>query len=204
MSDRDRLLKFEDKKLITYCLTNRNNKTCKDENFWKQRFSDKYGSSALQYKSPKKTWKTFYLQTVYYFSQVPLSASVAFHKPIDKILAYAVKDGQKDLINFFISRGAKNWDLALEGAALRGDIELINYFIAKGANEWGIALVAAASEGHFNLVKFFLSKGVRLEELADAINYAENYPEIVTYLQSKYDQVAKLVNYNEDAIVGVH
>lgn len=41
-----------------------------------------------------------------------------------------------DLINYFISKGADDWNGGLYAATERGDNDLINFFIDKGARDW--------------------------------------------------------------------
>ena len=78
---------------------------------------------------------------------------------VDVALQYAAENNDEELINFFISEGADNWDRALNGAAKYGNKDLVDFFIEKGANDWNFALNGAAEGGHENLVGFFIEKG---------------------------------------------
>ena len=46
----------------------------------------------------------------------------------------------------------------LEQAAKDGDLDLVYFFIEKGADEWDEGMRCAASGGHMDLVKFFKNK----------------------------------------------
>jgi len=48
----------------------------------------------------------------------------------------AVKGGHKELVYFFIEKGACDWNRGMRAAATRGDKELVDFFIAKGADNW--------------------------------------------------------------------
>ncbi len=48
----------------------------------------------------------------------------------------------------------------MEHAAIGGHKDLVDFFIAKGANDWNLGMRHAASGGHKDLVDFFVAKGV--------------------------------------------
>jgi hypothetical protein len=60
------LSELEDRELFNVCF--QRNKyihyICKDENFWRKRFIQKYGNVATKYKPEDRTWKNHYLQVV--------------------------------------------------------------------------------------------------------------------------------------------
>jgi len=56
-------------------------------------------------------------------------------------LVGASRGGHRDLVDFFISKGADNWDEGLEGAAHGGHRDLAYFFIEKGAKIWWISLL---------------------------------------------------------------
>ena len=48
----------------------------------------------------------------------------------------AAKDGDTDLIHFFIQKGAYLWDFGMRDAAQGGHTDLVHFFIEKGADDW--------------------------------------------------------------------
>ena len=45
----------------------------------------------------------------------------------------AARGGHIDLVKFFISKGARNWDYGIHGAAKGGHVEIVKFFVEKGA-----------------------------------------------------------------------
>lgn len=67
---------------------------------------------------------------------------------------------RRELIDYFIEQGYNiNWDYGLRGAARGGYRDLIDFFISKGADYWHGAIQDAARGGHLDLVDFFIEKG---------------------------------------------
>lgn len=54
----------------------------------------------------------------------------------------AALDGQRDLVEFFISKGADDWNWGMSGATYGRQIALINFFISKGANDWNACSIS--------------------------------------------------------------
>ena len=77
----------------------------------------------------------------------------------DVSMRNAVEQGHKNLVEFFIKLGYKDWKIGLEYAALGGHKDLIEFFIKKGATDWDLGMIFAARGGHMNLVKFFINEG---------------------------------------------
>lgn len=77
---------------------------------------------------------------------------------IDDGLIGATQSRDKTLIDFFINKGAEDWDSALCAAAKIGDYELVDFFIERGAHEWLDAMSAACLGGHKHLAEFFKKK----------------------------------------------
>jgi len=73
----------------------------------------------------------------------------------------AAEGGHRDLVDFFIFKGADNWDFGMKGAARGGHRDLVDFFISKGADNWNRGMFGAAKGGHRDLVDFFISKGAR-------------------------------------------
>jgi hypothetical protein len=63
--------------------------------------------------------------------------------------------GHKELVDFFIEKGANDWDDGMYGAAEGGHKELVDFFIQKGADWWNGGMYGAAKGGHKELVDFF-------------------------------------------------
>ena len=49
-------------------------------------------------------------------------------------MVYATDGGHKDLVEFFVEKGADDWDWAMEHAIRKGHEDLQKFFIKKGAN----------------------------------------------------------------------
>ena len=71
----------------------------------------------------------------------------------------AARGGHKDLVEFFIARGASDWDFGMYSAALGGHKDLVDFFIVKGATDWEGGMRDAVQGGHKDLVEFFIGKG---------------------------------------------
>jgi len=72
----------------------------------------------------------------------------------------AASGGHRDLVQFFIEKGADNWNDGMMSAAKGGDKDLVNFFIEKGADYyWNFGMLRAARGGHRDLVQFFIEKG---------------------------------------------
>jgi len=62
-------------------------------------------------------------------------------------------------VEYFVSKGANDWNHGMCGAASGGHTNLVMYFVSKGANNWNWGMREAAFGGHMDLVKYFVSKG---------------------------------------------
>ena len=57
--------KMDDRTLLNYCKTNKKAaELCRDENFWRNRFVNRFGKEAATYKPKDRTWKNHYLYTI--------------------------------------------------------------------------------------------------------------------------------------------
>jgi hypothetical protein len=74
-------------------------------------------------------------------------------------ICYAARGGHQELVNLFISKGADDWNNAMYYTAKGGYKDLVDFFIEKGAKNWNYAIYGAAEGGHKDLVDFFISKG---------------------------------------------
>jgi len=82
-------------------------------------------------------------------------------------LERAAKDGDVDLIEFFIAKGANAWQRGMYGAAVGGHKDLVDFFIDTSWSEhtsmhqvWEYGMWHAALGGHKDLVDFFIDKEV--------------------------------------------
>lgn len=71
----------------------------------------------------------------------------------------AARGGHLDLVQFFVERGADDWDFAIEAAARGGDGKIIAFILEKSKGNFnpGCGLCGAARSGRLELVKFFLA-----------------------------------------------
>jgi len=132
------LSNLDDKSLFNFSISNPKDeylkKLCGDEFFWMNRLKNKFLQEQEEFnnininKNKTRTWKQTYLALVFY------SNKYLPNKAVEEL----AKGGMKniDLINFFIEKGANNWDFGMYGAAIRGNRDLIQFFIDKGANNW--------------------------------------------------------------------
>ena len=51
-------------------------------------------------------------------------------------MSSSVQGGHKDLVEYFISKGANDWNWGMDRAAQGGHKDLVEFFISKGANNW--------------------------------------------------------------------
>lgn len=99
------------------------------------------------------------------YQQFDLAAKFAIIMDFDNhgvtnMLHHVAKSGHRDLVDFFISKGANWWNEGLFGAAQGGHRDLVDFFILKGAHHWNAAIEHSARGGHRNLVDFFISKAI--------------------------------------------
>ena len=138
--------KLDDKSLINFCFVNQNaNHLCQIDSFWRNRLIKKYGQESLEYKSG--TWKQFYLSILKYWND-----------DMDTAMRNAARGGHQELVDFFISKGANDWNYGMYGAAQGGHKDLVIFFISKGAYNWHSGMRKAAKGGHQDLVDFFQQK----------------------------------------------
>jgi len=175
------LKNLDDRDLLSFCQVNKyTNNLCKDEYFWRNRFIKEHGrkiyEEAMKYKSSEKTWRKFYLSIVHYWN-----------KAEDNNFAMngAAKEGHKDLVEFFIEKGANDWNAGMNGAARGGHKDLVEFFISKGADDWNYGMWGAAKGGHKDLVNFFILKGA--DNWDGGMSYAAlgGHKELVNFFISK-------------------
>jgi ankyrin repeat protein len=84
----------------------------------------------------------------------------------DSALEYAIKVGNREIIDLLISYGARN---ALTKASETGDIKLVQYFLDRKPekNECDSALHAAVCTGHKEIIELLLSSGADVNSLGN-------------------------------------
>lgn len=90
-----------------------------------------------------------------------LSFNVVYDDDWNELMITAAKNGQLDLVNLFIEKGATDWDRGLKAAARHGGQKLIDLFIEKGSEAWVLGLMGAARGDHLDLVERFIDRGAR-------------------------------------------
>ena len=145
--DTDRIVadRLNNNDLLNFCRADPFLSICNNDNFWRDRLFCKYGRIE---KSTEKSWKTFYLQIVYYFKK----------SGINRAMKLAAIGGHRDIIDFFIKKGATDWNWGIIYAAKGGHRDLVDFFIQKGVTNWKWAISGAAQGGHQDLVEFFKRK----------------------------------------------
>ena len=141
---------IDDRSLFSLCISDPKNeylkKLCNNETFWRNRLLNKFP----EFKNSDENWKQNYLALVYYSDKY--TPNKAMEKLAEKGMKY------KNLIDFFIEKGADYWNLGMYGAALGGHKELVDFFIEKGADDWNWGMRGASLGGHKELVDFFQRK----------------------------------------------
>jgi hypothetical protein len=141
---------LDDKSLSNFYISNPKNnylkKLSENQDFWRNRLMNNFP----EFKDNDKNWKQNYLALVYYSDKY--TPNKAMEKLAEKGMKYI------NLIDFFIEKGANNWNLGMCGAAEGGHKELIDFFIEKGARDWNDGM-REAEKGHKELVDFFIKKG---------------------------------------------
>ena len=146
--DKKILSELDDKSLLEFCKTNKYGyKLCNDELFWKIRFFQKFGRMD---KNPDRSWKDFYLKIVYYLDK---------YKNINTALENISIKGMKniDLIKVLLVRGA-DVNRGLVGAAIGGHKNLVDYFVSRGANDFINAYIGAKMAKQEELLDYFREK----------------------------------------------
>ena len=104
---------------------------------------------------------------------------------VEKGMECAARYGYRDLVDFFIEKGAHQWNWAMCSAAEGGHRDLVDFFIEKGANDWNHGMVCAVEGGYLELVEFFIEKGARNWIRALQVAASGKHREIVRLLKTK-------------------
>lgn len=64
-TDLEVMYRLDDRSLLTYCMVNRYaHNLCNNETFWRNRFVQRFGKTASEYKREDRTWKMHYLMVI--------------------------------------------------------------------------------------------------------------------------------------------
>lgn len=164
-------LELELKNLLNYSLTCKRHKNILISfNFWYNKLQKDFG---FKYKGLKITEEIikYYkkIRSLSLFERWEIVSELGYIQGIhilikqgvtcwDWGMKYAAKGGHKDIIDFFISQGANDWNGGMSGASY-GHNELVDFFISQGANNWNTCMCIAAYNNHVDLVYLFISKG---------------------------------------------
>ena len=115
---------------------------------------------------------------------ITISESGYKFDPNDGILI-ASKEGHKELVNFFIGKGANCWDRAMIYATQGGHKDLVEFFIEKGANNWNDRINYAAQAGYTDVVDFFTEKTINTWNLGMELAAKGGYKDLVEFFIEK-------------------
>ena len=98
------------------------------------------------------------------FSAVPGRDNKAAYEYLMKIdpnqgLVDAARVGSLALVNYFLSRDARDYNWAMAEAARNGHQEIVNQMIQRGADNYNLAMASAARNGHQEIVNQMLQLG---------------------------------------------
>lgn len=142
--DQKILSELDDKSLFEFCITHKyGSALCKDDLFWKKRFISKYGHSN---KNNNRTWKNFYMTVIYYLDKYKTGALYEVSKTGFKNI---------DVINFFLIREG-DVNSGMLGAVVGGQKNLVEYYIERGANDFINAYINSHLMNNQELMELFL------------------------------------------------
>lgn len=163
--------------IVSLCQTNRrfNLTICESDSFWYDKIVKDYDMRPVNYKNAKKYYKFIkeeYVDNGYL---------------VNNAMGMASRVGYKDLVDFFISKGANNWEIGGLNAALGGKKDLVNFFISKGFNEWNAGMAFAAEGGYKDIIDLFISKGAY--DWISGLEYAKEggHNDLIRFFQQKID-----------------
>jgi ankyrin repeat protein len=121
------------------------------------------------------------------------------HSCVDRALDQAARQGNLDLVKYFIDRGVTRLDSALRQASLRGHVDVVNYLIERGARDFNPALEQACAGGHLEVVKLLVAQGTRHPWAMD-FAARQGHFDIVKYLLDHSDKNGWMINWMYRAI----
>ena len=130
-----------------------------------------------------ESWKQFYLRMIRYISLLKeeygisyspsyygfnpeefynsLKAKKLSRETANRLMLVATQMENRNLIEYFISKGADDFNHAMARAAKAGNMQLVNFFISKGADDWIEGYIWAVSGGNLNVVHFFENERIK-------------------------------------------
>ncbi len=115
----------------------------------------------------------------------------------------AAQGNHKDLVDFFLSKGADNWDKSLVESVKHNQKDMIDFFISKNAN-LDISIIAASKVNNWDLVKKLLEiyqkdnkqRKINFIQWKFLINRAKNHNiEMVKYLEEQKQKEKNQTKY---------
>ena len=152
---REIALNMEPKELITTCSTNKEirKNICNSETFWRNKLYRDY-PLLTKFKGKNETWKTLYLQNVYYISKLEEGTGIPYIKNPDYM--------PRELFNRYQMLGDDDslYTFALKKAACGGDEETIKKML--GILDFRVSYIDHAflhyiACGHRKLYDYFLT-----------------------------------------------
>ena len=216
----DRLIldNLDDSSLAKVCGSNSymRNKVC-NEDYFRNR-TRKWFTETVSNKPDDRSWKSWYFDLAdkkeivrrkYNLQVAPGNNPKRY---LDILRSYgnnltgmnlrmssAAQLGYRDLVDFFINKGANDWSGGLHYAAKGGHRHLVDFFIGKSLSDggnvaWDNALRGAIMGGHRDLIDFFIENGAN--NFIQAIYVAELYHKdhIVQYLKQLRDSKSQYLN----------
>jgi hypothetical protein len=181
------LSNLDDKDLLNFCVSDPKNeyvkKLCSNEDFWRNRLLTNFPD--FRKINKERSWKDTYLALIYYLSKYKevrqrlIRMSKKGMKNLDLIEYTILKDDE-------ISLKVKA-KYGMHGAANGGHKDLIDYFISKGADDWNAGLRGAAGGNHKDLVEFFISKGA--DDFDDTAEIFANTEEMKIFLKEAKEKL---------------
>ena len=90
---------------------------------------------------------------------------IKYNESVNDNLCNCIVNKDYFLVDYFIDKGANDWNGAMKQAAGNNYFGLVKYFIRKGANDLNRAMRCAAMKNHLNMVKFLIDKGANKNNL---------------------------------------
>lgn len=110
---------------------------------------------------------------------------------LDQGLFGAAVAQDRDMIDYFLEKGAQDYNLAFEAASIVGNLQLLKFFEELGASDWASAFFGAVADGHLDVVQYILQKKVLLiSQIESGVLSARNreQSEIEAYLKQVLQQ----------------
>lgn len=156
------LLDLPYRETMTLCNTSSYNmEVCSQESFWIEKANKQFGITADEFRQPGGVPTELdpsqrYLEIL---SENDVDIGSERFLSLDVCLARAVKKDDRNLIEYFIAKGAKNWDDGAAISARQGNTELAKYFLDLGATNLNRTLKGAIMADDLDLVMTILERG---------------------------------------------